>query len=444
MTVLVVGSVSGFINLSQAAEGRFQIVAASSLMDLQAKLTRHAVDCICVMNLDQAVSVHELFQVAHRVHKSTPVVFYTNDATGEDVQTLALRGGRVCDPEKINLRGLLEFMEDIIANEVQLPATPTDACDELLIGQSAAMQAVREIIRLVSRRKSTVLISGDTGTGKDLAARAIHRLSDRHEREMVSVNCAALPDTLLEAELFGHTKGAFTGAVSQRCGRFEQAQRSTLFLDEIGEMPLETQAKLLRVIQERELQRIGSSETVKIDVRVVAASNVDLAAAVRDRRFRQDLLYRLRVVELRMPALHERLEDLPELADHFVKKICDREEIPLKRLDSAVYDYLCTYNWPGNVRELEHMIESAVVLTGDRRVLTAQDFNLPVAARPNLAPISLPASGIDLDEFVSSVEAALLDQAMRRAMGNKARAADMLGIPRTTLISKVKALRVAS
>jgi transcriptional regulator with PAS, ATPase and Fis domain len=306
------------------------------------------------------------------------------------------------------------------------------------------MREVIEVIRLVGNRRSTVLITGETGTGKEVAARALHRASNRSASKMVAINCAALPDHLLEAELFGHTKGAFTGAVNARVGLFEQAHRGTIFLDEIGEMPLQLQTKILRVLQEREVQRIGSSEPVPVDVRVIAASNQSLIRAVAQRRFREDLYYRLNVVALRMPPLRERLADIPELAVHFLDKVAQQESASPKRIDPAAMDVLMHYGWPGNVRQLEHALESAVALSGARGTLYAKDFDLPVemlaAELDPLALLDVPESGIDFEELIMGIERRLLERALQKSGGNKARAASMLNMKRTTLISKFKSL----
>src|SRR6185295_6706488 len=212
--------------------------------------------------------------------------------------------------------------------------SPVNAADEpwrgFLIGEHSSFQNIFEIIRLVAQRQVTVLITGETGTGKELVARAIHMASGRSQLPMVSVNCAALPETLLEAELFGHTKGAFTGASNHRIGRFEQAHRSTIFLDEIGDLPLEMQAKFLRALQEREIQRVGSSESVPLDIRVIAATNADLMTSVQQKKFRQDLFYRLNVLPVRVPPLRDRISDIPILVDHFLEKICRQERLGLK------------------------------------------------------------------------------------------------------------------
>ncbi len=314
-----------------------------------------------------------------------------------------------------------------------------------MVGSSASMRQVAEIIDLIGPRRCTVLITGDTGSGKEVAARKIHAASNRSQRRMVAVNCAALPDNLLEAELFGHTKGAFTGAVNARVGLFEQAHRSTIFLDEISELPLSLQAKLLRVLQEREIQRIGSSRPVPVDVRVIAASNTNLLEAVANRRFREDLYYRLNVVALQIPALRERASDIPELAEHFLASIADQEGGPAKTLAPEAMAALLRYSWPGNVRQLEHALESAVALSGSRTVLYPGDFALPV--RPQLAGISaidVPETGINFEELIANIERRLLERALARSGGNKSRAADLLKMKRTTLISKFKALEVCA
>jgi DNA-binding NtrC family response regulator len=325
-------------------------------------------------------------------------------------------------------------------------AAPDEPWRRFLVGDSAAMQTILQVVRLVGPRKCTVLLTGETGTGKEMVAKAIHMAGARSQVPMVAVNCSALPDQLLEAELFGHVKGAFTGAVGSRIGRFEQANRGTLFLDEIGEMPFELQAKLLRVLQERELQRVGSSETVRLDVRFIAASNADLECAVNDGEFREDLYYRLNVVPIRMPALRERIEDIPLLVDHFLEKVCKYEDLPVKRIAPPVVEYLMDYGWPGNIRQLENAVESAVVLSGNRNQLLAPDFCLPVSRRTRTAPlqiassVAVPDHGLDFERTVGRFEREILDQALRKTNGNKKRAAEMLRLKRTTLAAKLKSL----
>ncbi len=242
------------------------------------------------------------------------------------------------------------------------------------------------------------------------------------------------------------SRGAFTGAMTSRVGRFEQAHGGTIFLDEIGDMPMDLQAKLLRVLQEREFQRLGSSETVRVDIRVVAATNCDLLKKIEEGKFRSDLYYRLHVVPIQMPSLRARPDDIAPLAAHFVEKICRMEDIPVKSISQGAAEWLASYAWPGNVRQLENAVEMAVALSGDRQVLTAADFPLPGAGRVQPAftgevpVISVPDSGLDYENIVSGIERSILSQALQKTGGNKKAAAEMLGLKRTTLSAKVRSL----
>ena len=314
-----------------------------------------------------------------------------------------------------------------------------------LVGRSAGMRQISQIIRLVGARRATVLITGETGTGKELAARALHMAGNRAGAPLVAVNCSALPETLLESELFGHVRGAFTGAWQSRAGRFEEAQGGTVFLDEIGELTLELQTKLLRVLQEREVQRLGSSDIIKLDVRVVAATNCDLLDRVSRGDFREDLYYRLNVVPLHMPPLRDRTGDVPLLARHFVTKVCSAEGLPLKRLAPEAEQRLCEYSWPGNVRQLENAVETAVALSGSRPILVPADFPVLAAPRPCAVPsvvplVSVPDGGLDYERTLAGIERSILEQALRKTRGNKKAAADMLRLKRTTLSAKVRSL----
>ena len=318
--------------------------------------------------------------------------------------------------------------------------------ESLLVGDSSDMRQVIELIRLVGPRRATVLITGETGSGKEVAARALHSAGPRGRAAFVAVNCTALPENLLESELFGHVRGAFTGAVQGRLGRFEQAHGGTLLLDEIGDLPLDLQSKLLRVLQEREFQRLGSSETVRVDVRVVAATNCDLARRIEQGRFREDLFYRLNVVPIEMPPLRRRPADVPLLARHFIEKICRAEGVPPKTLNPEAIDRLSAFAWPGNVRQLENALEMAVALSGDRPVLDPGDFPLSSGPAfhselPGAAPfVAVPDAGIDYERTVARIERSILEQALQKTGGNKKAAAEMLGLKRTTLCAKVRSL----
>jgi len=319
----------------------------------------------------------------------------------------------------------------------------------ILVGSSEPFQEVVRMVRLVGSRRSTVLITGETGTGKEMAARAVHMAGPRGRLPMVSVCCSALPENLLEAEMFGHVRGAFTGAFNQRIGRIEQANGSTLFLDEIGDMPLELQAKLLRVLQEREFQRLGSSETIRADVRVVAATNADLTERIRRGLFREDLYYRLNVVPIHLPPLRARATDVVALTHHFMQKICRVEDLSPKQISREALGRLTAYSWPGNVRQLENTVERAIVLSGDRDVLYPSDFPLggdsprPATGRANDNFIRVPDDGLDFEQTVGQIARSILEQALRKTNGNKKMAADLLRLKRTTLAAKLRSLETS-
>jgi DNA-binding NtrC family response regulator len=394
----------------------------------------------------------ELVEELRRASPITPVVVRLGGGSVSEAARLTKLGAFHClsrDSGRGSLRHVLEAaVEERRARQLALFGRALEDLPwkSFLVGVSRAMREIDQIIQLVGPRRSTVLITGETGTGKEMVARALHLASGRSHLPLVAVNCTALPENLLEAELFGHVKGAFTGAVGLRVGRFEQAHRSTLFLDEIGDMPLDIQAKLLRVLQEREFQRLGSSENIKVDVRVVAASNCDLVERIRQGRFREDLYYRLNVVPVHVPPLRERPGDIPVLVHHLIDKICRLEELPPKRVAPETIARLMSHPWPGNVRQLENAVESAVVLSGTRELLYPSDFPLParVPAPPPAAgvgaSITLPEEGLDFERTVGTIERSILEQALRKTGGNKKRAADMLRLKRTTLAAKLRSL----
>jgi len=302
-----------------------------------------------------------------------------------------------------------------------------------IVGTSPVMLRTLELVRQVAPSTATVLIQGESGTGKELIADAIHHGSPRREQAFVKVNCAALPEHLLESELFGHERGAFTGAVARKEGRFELAHGGTLFMDEIGDISVAMQAKLLRVLQSGEFERVGGTRTLKVDVRLVAATNTDLAGLVREKRFREDLYYRLNVITIQLPTLRERREDIPLLAHHFLRRYVAKNAKPLGGFTEEAMDLLQTYNWPGNVRELENAIERAVVLTRSD-LITPVDLPETLVRSDQAARHLVISVGTPLEE----VEDRLIDETLRYTKGDKTLAAKLLGIATRTIYRRIK------
>ncbi len=423
---------------------RFDLVIEQDALNALQRVDHNEFDAILasfpLSGWDNEIAFLEELQ---RLAPATPVVIHSPEAGVRTVVRLMQSGAfHVLENEDPTTTLMLAARSKTVRK-----TNPDDPWRRYLVGESPAMQRVIEAIRLVAPHRSTVLVSGQTGTGKEMVARALHAAGTRAHLPMVSVNCTAFPETLLEAELFGHVKGAFTGATANRIGRFEQANRGTVFLDEIGDMPLSLQAKLLRVLQEREFQRLGSSETVRIDVRVIAASNVDLAERIKDGRFREDLYYRLNVVPIVLPSLQERPTDIPLLARYFLDKICRLENLGTKYVSPEALRRLCRHDWPGNVRQLENAVEKAALFSQERPMLTVADFQLPAQVRlisaqrlVNQPFVAVPDHGLDFELTVGNIERNILEQALQKTNGNKKAAADMLGLKRTTLSAKLKSL----
>ncbi len=315
-----------------------------------------------------------------------------------------------------------------------------------IVGKSEAMQKVFRMIEKVADTDSTVLITGESGTGKELIAHAIHFASERKDRPFVPVNCAAIPEELLESELFGHEKGAFTHAIKTRIGRFELADKGTIFLDEIGEMSPALQVKLLRVLQERKFERVGGIKTIQVDIRIIAATNADLEKAVKESRFREDLYYRLNVIPIHIPSLRERRSDIPLLVNHFLEKFCADKRTLVQGINPEALQCLITYDWPGNVRELENIIERMVILANGpmitiddlpERIVGIRNNSYVLMADPRNATL-LPDEGFSLSSAVEQFEKTLILQALDKTGWVKNRAAKLLKMNRTTLIEKMK------
>jgi DNA-binding NtrC family response regulator len=324
-----------------------------------------------------------------------------------------------------------------------------------IIAAAPIMQGLLTQVTTIAPFNTTILITGETGTGKEMIARAVHQQSNRAKKPFVALNCAAIPEQLLEDELFGHVKGAFTGAHQAREGRFEQADGGTLFLDEIGDMSIHLQAKLLRVLQEREFEKLGSSRSTKVEVRIVAATSANLEKKIQDGRFRADLYYRLNVVRLNLPPLRERPEDVMLLAEHLLARFCEGAGLPIKSLSEEASAALAEYSWPGNVRQLQNAMERAAALSGLEKTILLKDLPeelqkeaaesaykpISIAAVPSIEEIS-PEQGLNFDAVVMGIERELLCRSLEKAGGNKMQAAKMLNMKRTTFVEKLKRLGI--
>jgi DNA-binding NtrC family response regulator len=417
-----------------------QIILAGKGSEALEEVRRHPVDLAIIDLKLPDMEGTELFAILRLLRPQAMAVMISGHATVEEAVSALKRGiydfitkdFRMHELRKVVTKAL--ETQQILAENVKLRLElqergPTGR----LIGKSPALAKVIQMVNQIAPLKSTVLLSGESGVGKELVTEAIHLLSPRKDKPLVKLNCGALPEGLIESELFGHEKGAFTGAIQQRKGRFELADGGTIFLDEISEMPVATQVKLLRVLQEGEFERVGGTQTIKADVRVIAASNVDLEAAVAQGRFRKDLYYRLNVIHLHIPALRERGEDIPMLALHFLDKFCRENNRPLNGFSPAAMAALKRYSWPGNIRELQNVVERAVALCqGNMVELT----DLPDEIRqhsPADDVITVPV-GASMEE----IERLAIVQTLKKTGGDKELTARLLGIGLATLYRRLK------
>ena len=377
------------------------------------------------------------------INQDTPVILVTAFGTVDNAVEAMKQGAAdyilkplKADELKMIVRRALEHQQLLEENRYLRDFAATGFRFENLVGRSRKMREVCDLALQVARRDSTVLVTGESGTGKELLAKAIHQNSLRSAKPFVTINCGAITETLIESELFGYRKGSFTGALADRMGKFEAANEGTVFLDEISDMKPSLQVKLLRVIQEREIDKIGYPHPIKVNVRILAATNRSLRNLIEDGQFRDDLFYRLSVVTLNLPPLRERKEDIPLLVEHFLGKYCGRYNLPLIAVDEDALKILTQYNWPGNVRELENVIEHLVVL-GKGELIRAEHLPAEIReAKPRIANVALelPEGGISLEE----VEKEILLQALERHNWNQSRAAKYLDITRKTLIYRME------
>jgi DNA-binding NtrC family response regulator len=391
--------------------------------------------------LKQIKNIHPEGQVIMLTALNTARTAFTAKETGAfdyvtkpfDVDELRLRVDRAL--EKNHLSRELERLQEEVGRKYGI---------ENIVGNSKPMMEIFKTVSLVAKRKSTVLITGESGTGKELIARAIHYNSDRRNKPFVVVNCAALPDSLIESELFGYEKGAFTNAYQRKIGHFEMAHGGTLFLDEIGELPLGTQAKLLRAIENETFTRLGGTDESKVDVRIIAASNRELEKLAKGGGFRADLFYRLNVVSVNLPALREKADDVPVLVDHFIKLKARENSVPPKKLATAVVDSMISYSWPGNVRELENLIERLTILT-PHETITLDD--LPLGMRSQEPTITLKDAVLEgsrpLGEAVDEFERAIILRALQKTAFNQTKAASLLGTSRRVLRYRMEKLQIS-
>lgn len=430
MRLLIIGSLDSHVSeATKIAKQRGAKVTHASSVDAALTMLRSGKGADLVM-MDVQMDVSALTKSLTAEHIVVPVVGYgfQND-TGAAVRAIKA-GAKEYIP--------LPPDEELIAALLQSVADESTA----IIHQSAAMKDIVQLAAQVAPSDASVLITGESGTGKEVMARFIHQKSRRAHGPFISLNCAAIPENLLESELFGHEKGAFTGALARRIGKFEEASGGTLLLDEISEMDVRLQAKLLRAIQEREITRVGSNEAVKVDIRILATSNRDMAAHVKAGNFREDLFYRLNVITVDLPPLRERREDIPLFAKHFIEKYAKANGLPVKPLAKEAEQMINAYDWPGNVREMENAMHRAVLLATGTAIDSKAVSISGIGAAPSSPAAVTPASGGNVTPMVGrtmeSVERDLIVNTLEHCLGNRTHAANMLGISIRTLRNKLK------
>lgn len=401
----------------------------------------------------------ETFRIIRDIDPQLPVIVMTAFGTTETAIEATKLGAFDYVLKPFEVPDILTLIEQALEagrfmrSKVEMDAVPETTSGEAIVGRSKAMQEIYKAIGRVSSTDATVLIRGESGTGKELVARAIYQHSLRSDKPFVVINCVAIPETLLESELFGYEKGAFTGAIRRRVGKIQQAHRGTVFLDEIGDMPLSLQAKILRLLQEKSIERLGGRETIPVDVRIIAATNRDLETALAEGRFREDLYYRLKVVTLWLPALRDRMDDIPLLVDYFLPRFCEKMATENPGVSKEAKAFLSTHSWPGNVRELANAVQKALIFSrggpitleditpalGTEHVSVGTDKTLEKVIRQWVREtLASDTAKNRFNSLVDRFSRILIAEALNLTSGNRTRAAELLGMSRPTLLSRIE------
>jgi two-component system response regulator PilR (NtrC family) len=429
-------SLTDFLSLLFLQEG-YGVETARSVEGARRELARQSFDAVLCDVMMPDGSGLDLLREIKAAEPSPPVIMmtaYTSTKTAIEAMKLGaadyVSKPFDVDELKIVVQKALERAELSRENIYLRRELEQKYTFNNIIGKSSRMQAIFTLIERIARTSSTVLVNGESGTGKELIARAIHYASPRAARRFLSINCGALPENLLESELFGHERGAFTGAVREKKGLFQEADRGTLFLDEIGEMTPTMQVKLLRAIQEKVIRKVGGTDEEPVDVRIIAATHQDLEARIASGDFREDLYYRINVLPIHLPPLRQRREDIPLLVDFFLQKYCKQMDLPPKQISVEAMQMLESYDWPGNVRELENLIERALALSSQAETITTRDLPAFLLTKGKMQAdlIQLPDEGLDLEAYLEGIRAQLMQQALERTGGVQTQAAELLGM----------------
>ncbi|MHB1394012.1 MAG: sigma-54-dependent transcriptional regulator [Clostridia bacterium] len=432
-------NVSQLLKKVLSKQGYVSYAAASAKEALEIVNTYHINIVITDIKMPDMSGI-ELLKEIKALDSSIAVILITAFATLETAVEALKMGARDYITKPFNLDEIYSAISRIVGNgngelEADLLVVNEQAANNYLTAKSAIMQNLLKLLNQVASSNATIILYGETGTGKEIASKTIHDLSGRKDKPFIKVNCAAIPEALLESELFGYEKGAFTGAATKKPGRFELAEGGSVFLDEIGDMPLSVQAKLLRVLQEREFERLGGTKTIKVDVRIIAATNKNLASLVKQGDFREDLYYRLNVVPIDIPTLRKRKEDIPTLVEHFLNKSSSISKNTLKKITDEAMQRLINYEWPGNIRELENIIERCVVVTAGN-LITLEDLPECIA-KCDVESADCLTKANTLDETVDNAEKSAIIKILQECCGNRTHASEKLGISRRSLHRKI-------